>query len=273
MPKHSIEPGLTIHYQDYNNTGTPGIVLLHGLGANCDSWQLQIPALIDAGYHVVVPDMRGFGQSSYPGGRNNPRIMAGDIAKLLEGLSLAEIHLVGISLGGTVALEMIIAKPELIKSLVITNSFAKLRPKKFSLWFFYAIRMLLVHLVGIETQADYVADRLFPDPGQEVLQSTFNAQICQSNPSGYRSTMRSLAFFDVSKEVSKINKPTLIITGENDTVVPPKSQNELANLIPGSEQKIIKDAGHAVTVEKPGEYNLLLLDFLSKHEQSKIENS
>ena len=137
MVNQLINPGLTIHYHDFNKNGSPGVLLLHGLGATCESWQLQTPALVEAGYRVIAPDMRGFGQSSYPGGRNTPKIMAGDLLYLLEQLSLEKIHLVGISLGGTVALELVIAKPELVKSLVITNSFAKLRPKRISLWLFY----------------------------------------------------------------------------------------------------------------------------------------
>ena len=261
-----IEPGLTIHFQELNSNGTPGVLLLHGLGASCESWQLQTPALVDAGYHVIVPDMRGFGQSSYPGGQNNPSNMAGDMVKLMEGLSLENYHLVGISLGGTVALELVIARPEMVRSLVITNSFAILRPENLSLWLFYLIRMFLVHLIGIETQADFVADRLFPEPSQAIVRRTFKEQICQSNPSGYRSTMRSLAFFDARAGAKEIQIPTLVITGENDLVVPPKSQTELARLIPGSQHKIIKGAGHAVTVEKPDRYNQLLLEFLSTHE-------
>lgn len=265
MVNQLINPGLTIHYHDFNKNGSPGVLLLHGLGATCESWQLQTPALVEAGYRVIAPDMRGFGQSSYPGGRNTPKIMAGDLLYLLEQLSLEKIHLVGISLGGTVALELVIAKPELVNSLVITNSFAKLRPKRISLWLFYIIRLFLVHLIGIETQANYVAQRLFPDSSDELQRRTFKEQVCQSNPHGYRSTMRSLAFFDVSAEVGKIRCPTIVITGENDSVVPPENQIELAKGIPVAQQVFISDAGHAVIVEKPGEYNQVLGEFLQKN--------
>jgi len=265
MTEQFIEPGLTIHYQDINVNGSPVVLLLHGLGATCESWQLQTPALFDEGFRVIVPDMRGFGKSTYPGGRSSPEIMASDVSRLIDKLKLEKIHLVGISLGGTVALKVVIARPELVKSLVITNSFAKLRPRGLSLWVFYLMRLFLVHLIGIETQAQYVADRLFPEPGEELERNTFKDQVCQSNPQGYRSTMRSLAFFDVSNDVRKIGHPTLVITGDKDSVVPPESQSELARLIPGADQKCIEGAGHAVIVEKPGEYNQLLIEFLQVH--------
>lgn len=262
MAEITLEPGLTIHYQDFNPNGAPLIVLLHGLGASGESWQLQIPALTGEGYRVIVPDMRGFGRSTYPGGRNNPNIMAKDLICLLQLLMLEKFHLVGISLGGTVALQLVLTRPDMVKSLVITNSFAKLRPKTFSTWFFYGIRLLLVHLIGIETQANYVSKSLFPDPEQEILRENFREQVNQSNPRGYRSTMRSLAFFDVSSKVGEIQAPTLVITGERDTVVPPASQVELAELIPGAQHIFLQDAGHAVIVEKSGEFNQVILEFL-----------
>lgn len=261
MPEQLIDPGLTIHYLDFNGENPAGVLLLHGLGATCESWQLQTPVLVDAGYRVIVPDMRGFGRSTYPGGNNNPKIMARDMARLVKGLDLEAVHLVGISLGGTVALEFVINYPELVNTLVITNSFARLRPKKISLWIYYLVRLFLVHLIGIETQAEYVADRLFDD---DLLSRTFKEQVCQSDPQGYRSTMRSLAFFNVTHDAAHIQKPTLVITGDQDTVVPLENQVELSRLIPGSEHLYIHGAGHAVTVEKPDEFNQLLLKFLQR---------
>ncbi|MGB7096202.1 MAG: alpha/beta hydrolase [Anaerolineales bacterium] len=265
MAEIRLEPGLTIHYQDFNPLGSPTIVLLHGLGASGDSWQLQIPALTGEGYRVIVPDMRGFGKSTYPGGGNNPSIMAQDLICLMQLLRQEKFHLVGISLGGTVALQIVLTRPDLVKSLLITNCFAKLRPKRLSLWFFYGIRLILVHLSGIETQAKYVSNRLFPDPGQKVLREKFREQVNQSNPRGYRSTMRSLASFDASSRVGEIQTPTLVITGGRDTVVPPASQVELAKLIPDAQHIFIQDAGHAVTVEKPDQYNPVILEFLQNY--------
>jgi 3-oxoadipate enol-lactonase len=263
MPEQLIDPGVTIHYLDYNGENPAGVLLLHGLGATCDSWQLQTPVLVDAGYRVIVPDMRGFGKSTYPGGSNNPKIMARDMARLVKGLDLEAVDVVGISLGGTVALEFAINNPEMVKTLVITNSFARLRPKKISLWIYYLVRLFLVHLIGIETQAEYVANRLFDD---DLLSRTFKEQVCQSDPKGYRSTMRSLAFFDVTQDVAQIQKPVLVITGDQDTVVPLENQAELSQLIPGSEHLFIRGAGHAVTVEKPGEFNQMLMDFLKSND-------
>ena len=263
MANIELKPGLTIHYSDLTPNGNPVSLLLHGLGATGDSWQMQYPALIDAGYRILAPDMRGFGKSTYPGGHNNPQIMAKDMVAFLDSLDISSSHIIGISMGGTIALQLILDQPSMVDTLVLTNTFAKLRPKKFSSWFFYAVRLALVHIFGMTKQAEYVTKRLFLDPEQAQLREVFIDQVIQANPSGYRSTMRSYAQFDLSDRVNMIRVPTLIITGERDSIVPPKIQIELANNIPGAKHIFIHDAGHAVSVEQPHEYNRIILDFLN----------
>lgn len=262
MPSIEIASGLTIHYIDLNQNGDPVLLMLHGLGATGESWQLQFPPLVDSGFRVLAPDMRGFGKSSYPGGSNDPGQMAHDMVEFLEHLRIKTSHLIGISMGGTVALQLILNYPSLVESLVLTNTFAKLRPDKVSLWFFYLARLILVHTVGINRQADYVASRLFPDAQQAELRELFIAQILQANPHGYRSTLRSYSRYDLSDQVREIKVPTLIVTGEKDSVVPPAAKAELANQLPNAQHVIIPDAGHAIIVEQPEAYNRVLLDFL-----------
>ncbi len=166
MPNIDLDPGLTIHYSDLNPNGNSVILLLHGLGVTGDSWQMQFPALIDAGFRILAPDMRGFGKSTYPGGPNNSRVMAKDMVAFMESLAIRSFHIIGISMGGTIALQLILDQPTMVDTLLLTNTFANLRPQKFSLWFFYAIRLALVHIFGMTKQADFVARRLFPDPEQ-----------------------------------------------------------------------------------------------------------
>lgn len=260
-----IEPDLIIHYLDLNPGGYPVVLLIHGLGATGDSWQLQFNPLIEAGYRVLAPDMRGFGRSNYPGGRNNPKIMAADSFKLLEKLEITSCHIVGISMGGTIALQVVLEEQALVNSMVLANSFAKLRPKNLAAWTFYGIRFALVHILGINKQANYVASRLFTQPDQEELRTEFAKQVRQADQNGYRSTMRSYARFDLSNRLSEIKVPTLIITAENDSVVPPPVQAEMADKIPNSNHIIIPDAGHAVSVERPEIFNNLILNFLDSN--------
>jgi pimeloyl-ACP methyl ester carboxylesterase len=257
-----LEPGLIIHYLEMNPGGKPTVLFLHGLGATSASWQLQFPSIAEAGYRILAPDMRGFGQSSYPGGANNPEIMAVDTIKFLQKLEVGNCHVIGISMGGTIALKAVLIKPEFVESLILTNTFAKLRPIGAGTWIFYGIRLAMVHIIGIQRQADYVANRLFPHPDQGELRNEFTKQVRQANTKGYRSTMRSYARYDLSDRLREIDVPTLVITGENDSVVPPGVQEELADNISNSRHVIIPNSGHAVSVERPTTYNRVVMDFL-----------
>jgi pimeloyl-ACP methyl ester carboxylesterase len=265
MVNIDLQSGPTIHYSDHNQNGHPVVLLLHGLGVNSDSWQLQIPALTKAGFRILAPDLRGFGRSSYPGGSCNPVVMAEDMATFMNSLAISSSHIIGISMGGTVALQLALMQPTIVESLILTNTFAKLRPRKFYIWIFYAVRLLLVHLIGINKQADFVARRLFPEPKQEQLREIFKSQVKQANPHGYRSTMRSYVRYDLSDQINSIDVPALVITGERDSIVSPEVQIEMAEKIPKAEHVFISDAGHAVSVEQPEEYNRIVLKFLEEN--------
>ena len=111
--------GLSLHYYDLNSGGAPIVILLHGLGATGDSWQLQLPALLESGFRILAPDMRGFGKSSYPEGPNSPQIMAEDVANFLNRLKVTSVYVVGISMGGTIALQFALDHPSMVDSLCL----------------------------------------------------------------------------------------------------------------------------------------------------------
>jgi pimeloyl-ACP methyl ester carboxylesterase len=238
------------------------VLLLHGLGACGASWALQIPALVDAGYRVIAPDVRGFGQSTYPGGRLRISDLAADMICLLEHLVTGPVHLVGISMGGAIALQLALDSPTLIRKLVLVNTFASLRPKNPSLWLYYAFRFILVHTLGLPAQARAVSHRIFPHPEQDPFRQELVKEICQADPDGYRAVMRSLALFNVADRLKEIHTQTLVISGEEDTTVPQKVQLNLFNSLPAAQHVLIPAAGHAVIVDQPELFNHHLLEFL-----------
>lgn len=262
MPLLPLASRLSLHYLDHNPTGSATILLLHGLGATCDSWALQIPDLTLAGFRVLAPDARGFGKSTYPGGNARIADMARDMARLLGHLQIEEATVIGISMGGTLALQLALDHPHLVNSLVLVNTFASLRPDRLGVWFYFFLRFILVHTMGLPTQAKAVAQRIFPAPEQAAMRQVLIEQICQADPRGYRAAMRALALFDVAKRLGEIRCPTLVITGENDTTVSPKIQSILAEKIPTARQVVIPGAGHAASVEQPTMFNQVVLDFL-----------
>jgi len=238
------------------------VLLLHGLGASGASWGFQIPALTAAGYHVIAPDIRGFGQSSYPGGKVTIQALADDVGGLLQTTCKPPAYVVGISMGGVIALQLALDAPQLVKKLVLINTFARLQLDRPSLWVYFGLRFILLHTLGIHAQARAVARRIFPLPSRQALREELVREIVQSDPRGYKATMRALARFNVLNRLSDLRMPVLVVTGECDTTVPRAAQNTLAQLIPGATQVTIPDAGHGVIAEQPDLFNQTLLDFL-----------
>ena len=264
MPTVDLAPGLTLHYLHENQEADHTVILLHGLGVTSESWLLQIPALKEAGFRILAPDTRGFGKSTCPGGKNSVEKMAEDMVGLLDSLEIALADVVGISMGGTIALQMALSFPQKIRRMVLVNTFACLRPENPGVLLYFAFRYILAQTLGLKIQARAVARRLFPGADQESLRQILVEQILQADPRGYRAAMRSLGSFDVRRRLKEISAPTLVITGEKDTTVPPKTQHLLVEAIPNARQVMIPGAGHAVTVEQPQKFNLALLNFLNE---------
>jgi pimeloyl-ACP methyl ester carboxylesterase len=262
MPSLLLSRNLTIYYRDIQSSGSPSVVLLHGLGVNNESWGMQTPALQEAGFRILTPDVRGFGKSTFPGGGISIREMACDTIELLNALNVPAAVIVGISMGGTIALQLALDAPDKVAKLVLINTFACLRPKHARTWLYFASRFILAHLISVGSQQRIVANHLFPRPEDSALREMFAQQLSQANPAGYRAAMRALARFDVTNQIHSIMIPTLVITGDQDGSVPREIQDSLAENMPHAQHAIITGAGHAVTVEKPAEVNRLLVEFI-----------
>jgi 3-oxoadipate enol-lactonase len=255
----------TLHFLDPDPKGSPAVLLLHGLGANGSSWTLQFDALMEAGFRPIAPDVPGFGKSPYDGKGWSISRVSNAMADLLIELEVGPAHVVGISMGGIIAQQLILDNPNMVRKLVLANTFSILRPKQLSGWFYFLQRFLLVHLLGLPTQAKFVAKRIFPGQDQQELRDLLVQQISQTDPRAYRATMRSLGLFNSSKRLSEITAPTLVITSDHDTTVPMDNQKFLVEHIQSAHQVVISNAGHAVTIDQPAAFNTALLEFLSKN--------
>jgi pimeloyl-ACP methyl ester carboxylesterase len=255
-----------IHYLDHFPENKKTILLLHGLGSNGDAFQPQIQPLARAGYRVITPDMRGFGKSGYPE-KLSIQSIAEDTAALIKNQTSSPVDLLGISMGGTVALQLALDSPKLVNTLVLVNTFGRLRPSKPGVWFYLILRLILVHTIGIQTQAKTVSQRIFPHPDQAELRKLLEEQIHMSNPKAYRASMRAMGRFDVIGQLSQIKQPTLVISGEEDTTVLVVNQQILADAIPRARRIAIANGGHAVSIDQADAFNAVLLGFLSKQEK------
>lgn len=243
----------------------PAVFLLHGLGTEASSWTYQLDALGQAGFRPIAPDLPGFGQSRFHGERWNIRETAATIRSLADQMGIQRFHLAGISMGGTIALRMALDFPEKIISLVLMNTFASLKPKRWNEWFYLLRRYFKARFRGVGSQAELTAARIFPRPDQEELRLELIKHIRQTDAGVYKSAMRELGLFDVRHELQTIHIPTLAVTGEKDTTVPLENQRDLAAGIQGCLQVFITNAGHGVIIDQPQEVNRRVVEFMRQY--------
>jgi len=252
----------SLNFLDQYPDGKPGILLLHGLGATGASWMMQLPALGQAGFRPIAPDVPGFGDSVYDGKGWSIPHMATQMADLVRDLNAGPVHVVGLSMGGVIAQQFARDYPFLTRKLILVSSFSVLHPDNLSGWFYFLRRAFTVLVLGLRAQAYVVAERIFPDPEQAALRDMLVTTIASADVRAYRKAMISLGRFDSRKWLKEIRVPTLVVTGVNDSTVLPHRQALLAEGIAGAKQVVIQNAGHAVSIDQPGIFNKTLLDFL-----------
>jgi 3-oxoadipate enol-lactonase len=263
MPYSPVGPcKLFYSIHNPNDPRGPFVLLLHGLGSCGDDWLLQLPALTP-NYRVMTLDLRGHGRSGVSLGRPTIADWTHDVASLLKTFGESETHVVGLSLGGTVALQLAIDWPDLVRSLTLVNTFARIQVGHGGR-LHAAGRMILLAFGHMGWMGRWVASALFPDDGQKLLREVAGARIA-SNPRGsYLRSLGAAARFNVRSRLCDIVAPTLVVAGDRDTIVPVKAKMELANRIPRARLEVVRGSGHATPVDAPEVFNRLLLDFLNE---------
>ena len=242
------------------------IILLHGLGSDSSSWQLQFDALISQGFRPIAVDVPGFGKSDFTFHRWTIRRAALMIVRqVIEPLD-EPVMLIGLSLGGVIAQKIVQICPQKVTRIILVSTFARLHPKLKKNLPYLSRRILQVFSGNIRKQAVTVADRIFPLKEQKIWHDYLLDQIKNANPVIYRQAMISLAAFNSRRWMKRCAIPCLVITGEKDSTVTAMDQKRLANLIPQSTHIVIAGGGHAVNVDHFEEFNSDVIRFLNKSE-------
>lgn len=258
MPETIIHH-LSIHYQESGSGDA--IVLLHGLGSCAQDWLLQMPVFTGK-FHVIAPDLRGHGRTDRPQGRVRVSDLASDVVGLLDELNVRRVHVVGLSLGGCVAQQMALDCPARVRSLTLVNTFARFGLGGPRNALPLALRMAVLGSLGLPAQARFVARRLFPKPEQAPLRQMAAERIAANDPVTYRRLLLAIRAFDVTRRLSEIVCPTLVIAGDRDTTVPLRAKQLLASRIPGARLELVSDSGHATPVDQPDVFNRLVMGFI-----------
>jgi pimeloyl-ACP methyl ester carboxylesterase len=238
------------------------VLLVHGLGGSRNDWRPQLPAL--AGYRVVRYDQRGHGASSKPRGRYTIRQLAGDAAALIEALALGPVHVVGLSLGGMVAFQLGVDRPELVRSLTIVNSGPEVVPRTFREKLTMLVRLGLTWTLGPRGLSRLLARRLFPSPEQEPLRRDFLAQMAGNDRRAYLATTRAILGWSVASRIHEITCPVLMVSADHD-YTPVARKEKYVRQLRDAELVVIADSRHATPLDRPREFNEQLLRFLRRN--------
>ncbi|MBL8094574.1 MAG: alpha/beta hydrolase [Anaerolineales bacterium] len=258
--------GLRLRYE-CSGDGPP-VLLLHGIGASADDWDLQLPDL-QPGHTVLRLDLRGFGRSETAGWFSIADL-ATDCAAVLDGLRLGPAHVIGHSLGGAVALALALARPECVRSLTLANTFARWRPAGSATSGWRATqRLALLLRRDLDGLNAFIAEGMFPGPALEALRESvrerLNANVRADTPQVLWRTLAAIGRFDVRGRLGRIVAPTLVVIAGHDSTVAPACSLELAEGIPLARRLVLADAGHGLPMERPAVFNAAWRAFSAAH--------
>jgi pimeloyl-ACP methyl ester carboxylesterase len=254
----------TINYLDPAPNNRKIILLIHGLGSDSTSWQLQIPTLIQIGYRPIAIDVPGFGKSDYPYKRWTIASATKWITKNLVDQQPGKFDLMGLSMGGVIAQRLIKERPDKIDKVILVSTFSHLHPNIKSNFPYLSKRLLKIITHDLNSQAKIVADRVFPFPEQIQWHNYLEDQLLKADPVIYRQAMLSLAAFNSRKWLPSMNYPFLVVSGDKDSTVTIENQERLVKLLLKCEWKIIHNGNHAVNVDHVLEFNKAMVEFLNK---------
>lgn len=248
-------------FYDTVGKGVP-LLFIHGLGSSSRDWEKQVPHFTDS-YKVITFDVRGHGRSSKPPGPYSIVQFAQDTAGLLEELNSTPAHVIGISMGGMIAFELGVNYPEVVESLTIVNSYPEMRVESFAERLMVWRRYLLLELLGVRRMGVALAANLFPGAEQAELRTLFIERWAENDKRAYRESLRALVGWDVEDRIHDIGCPVLVVASDGD-YFPLEEKRAYTAKMKNARLVVIEAARHAVTAEKPEEFNAVLSAFLAE---------
>ncbi len=248
----------------------PTVLMLHGIGGGHVAFAPQVETLAAAGYRAVAWDMPGYGHSA-PIEPYTFKGLAQSCIDLIDALQCEHVVLLGHSMGGMVAQEVVARRPERVSRLVLCGTSAafgkRTDGRSADAWAQQFIAQRTAPLDAGQSMAE-VAQRLVPQmvgPGS-LPEGLRLAEHCMAGvpAATYRRALDCLVTFDRQAALGDIRVPTLLIGGEFDRVAAPAVMKQMAEAIPDARYAELKGIGHLMNLEAPDDFDTLLLDFLAQ---------
>jgi pimeloyl-ACP methyl ester carboxylesterase len=275
MPTATIRD-VELYYEEHG-TGDP-LLCIMGFATDLHGWLLQIPEFSQR-YRTIVFDNRGVGRSTKPTGAYTMHEMADDAAALLAYLKIDRAHVLGMSMGGMIAQELVLRHPERVRGLVLAATFPE--PDAAT----EEQRTVLFTQMGgtITEEGEMRIDFTAMNPlmfFQHLLPLVFNPSFIQTelpklmqmfsgalqygfSIEAILGQLQAVMAHKASERLGHITAPTLVLTGDADRLIAPANSDVLAQSIPGAKLVRIPGGSHGFNVEMPELFNRAVLDFLA----------
>ncbi len=263
--------GARVHYQEFGDASKPPIVLIHGYTASVYVWKTAAPLLGLGGFRVIAVDLLGFGYSEKPAWFDySIQSQARSVSRFMNRLGLGRATIVGSSYGGAVALTLTLDYPERVEKLVLVDAVCNDEPKNHPI-------LRLASLPGIgEVITPFLCD------SKSFMKMRMHGTLAKANhhmitrdriesiirplsaADGHHSvltTSRNWSANHIERDAHQINQPTLIIWGEEDTVIPIRNGYKLHQEMLNSRLVVLKDCGHVPQEEKSELFSELVTEF------------
>jgi pimeloyl-ACP methyl ester carboxylesterase len=262
---YAIINKIRMHYQ-VTGKGDP-VLLINGLSAPSVSWALQAKALSEH-FSVVVFDNRGVGETDLPGEPvYSTGQLADDAAALLRYLKIGRAHVLGASMGGTIAMELALREPRLVRSLTLACTWAEGDAR-----FLHTIEswISLAYRVPIEERYRNVLYPWLFTPAffarKENVEQAFQRAIAyphQTKPEAIERQGRGIMAWNGTRvaKLGSIRVPTLVLVGKDDILTPPAFSKAVAGKIRGA-RLVVLPGGHGFFLEHPELFNRTVVRFL-----------
>jgi pimeloyl-ACP methyl ester carboxylesterase len=281
---HFVEvDGLRVHYQEFGDANHPTLLLIHGYTASTYVWQTTAPMFAARGFHVVAVDLIGFGFSSKPSWFDYSIVsQARVIERFMNRLGIGRATLVGSSYGGAVAATVALDYPEFVEKLVLVDSVINDEPKNHPI-----LRLARIRGIGEIISPFLVDSKTFMKKRMHGTLAPVNHHLITRDridsvirplhaADGHNSVLQTGRNWDANRieaDAYLINQPTLIVWGENDTVIPMRNGEKLYDSILNSRLVVFKDCGHVPQEEKSDDFVRVVTEFAKERKDKLLRNA
>jgi 3-oxoadipate enol-lactonase len=271
MPFVRATDGTRIHYEVTGKSGATPVLMIQGLGASKNAWNLQRIAMATR-FRIISFDNRGAGRSDKPTEPFTLEQMADDALAVLDAAGIETAHVVGASMGGVISQIVAVKYPNRVRSLTLVCTACRNHPWRQEL---------------LQSWAKTAADKGMIEVGKEAAQwvmspRSFRRLVPAFTWMGPLAALRPRHSFvsqidailntreDLVDQLSTISTPTMVIVGNQDILTPRGDSEEIAERIPNAELVVISGAAHGLMMEHSTTFNKILIEFLKRTETERV---